>query len=159
MPKYNNNMVITVVDKKHCNDGEYFAYNKEALGEALGKLNVAGIRAYLYFAHNSKGMEWTYNSTAYSNWLGMDRHSADSTFKKNGLESLMNYGYLREIGNTGEYEFSETPRQDWIDERENAKKSQVVTKKSQTMTEKSQMMTQDSEIVTQAKKTVELFNF
>lgn len=152
MPKYNNSMTITVVDKKECVDGEYFKYNKDALGEALGKLSVASIRAYLYFAHNSKNVEWTYNSTAYSNWLGMDRHSADSTLKKNGLEGLMNCGYLREIGDTGGYEFSETPRQDWIDERESKKKSQVVTKKSQTMTEK-------SETVTEVRKTVELFNF
>jgi hypothetical protein len=54
MPKYNNNVRITVVDKKFCADGDYFKYNKDALGEAIGKLSVAGIRAYLYLAHNTK---------------------------------------------------------------------------------------------------------
>ena len=88
MPKYNNNMKITVVDKKYCDKGEYFQYNKAALGEAIGQLNLAGVRAYLYLAHNTQGEPWTYNSTAYAGWLGMTRHSADSSFKDSALDNL-----------------------------------------------------------------------
>jgi hypothetical protein len=123
MPKYNNNIKITVVDKKMCQDGEYFAYNKDALGEAIGKLSVAGIRAYLYLVHNTPGKEWTYNSTAYANWLGMTRHSADTSFKDSGIDNLKKFGYIREIDASGSFEFSEYPKQEWIDEQKEKDKS------------------------------------
>lgn len=152
MPKYNNNMMITVVDKKHCNDGEYFAYNKEALGEALGKLSTAGIRAYLYLAHNTSGKPWVYNSTAYANWLGMSRHSADTSFKDSALDNLIKFGYVREIDSSGAFEFSEYPKQEWIEEQKSKEKSQVVTKKSETST-------QESEFVTEAREKAKGFNF
>ena len=149
MPKYNNNISITVVDKKHCNDGEYFAYNKDALGEALGKLNTAGIRAYLYLAHNTNGKPWTYNSTAYANWLGMGRHSADTSFKDSALDNLMKFGYIRETEVPGTFEFSVSPKQEWIEELKKKNESQVMTKKSETMTQKSQVATDAKEIAKQ----------
>ena len=152
MPKYNNNIKITVVDKKICQDGEYFAYNKDALGEAMGKLNLAGIRAYLYLVHNTQGKEWTYNSTAYANWLGMGRHSADTSFKDSAIDNLMKFGYIRETETPGVFEFSESPKTEWIEEQKEKNKSQIVTKKSETMT-------QESQIVTQAKEKAKGFNF
>lgn len=142
MPKYNNNVKITVVDKKKCADGEYFAYNKDALGEAMGKLSVAGMRAYLYLCHNAKNKEWTYNSTAYANWLGMSRHSADTSFKDSGIDNLMKFGYIRETAVSGTFEFSETPKQEWMDELKKKNESQVVIEKSEPLTQKSQVMTQ-----------------
>ena len=144
MPKYNNNVKITVVDKKKCVDGEYFAYNKDALGEAIGKLSVAGIRAYLYLSHNMKDKEWTYNSTAYANWLGMSRHSADTSFKDSGVDNLIKFGYMRETEVPGTFEFSESPKQEWIDALKKKDESQVMTKKSETMTQKSQVVTKNS---------------
>lgn len=129
-------MKFVVKNKKYVEDGNYFSYNKDALGEAAGKLSLHALRAYLYFIHNKNDVEWTYNSTAYKNWLKMSLHSADTGFKGNsGIGKLIECGYLREVAED-EYEFSEFPRQDWIEEtKKQAAAKKVMVKKEDSLAE------------------------
>lgn len=141
MAKYNNvPLQFTVQGKPKVvtDDGTTYNYHINALGEAAGKLNLAGLRVYLYVIHNNNDYCWTYNSTGYKNWLAVDKlHSADVSLK-NGLENLVANGYARaDKEKAGHYYFSETPRTDWIEE---LKQSQIVTKKSQVVINQSQIV-------------------
>jgi hypothetical protein len=72
----------------------------------------------------------------------MSRHSADTSFKDSGIDNLIKFGYMRETDTPGVYEFSESPKREWLDEIKKQKESQVMTKKSEPMTQKSQTVTE-----------------
>jgi hypothetical protein len=72
----------------------------------------------------------------------MSRHSADTSFKDSGIDNLIKFGYMRETDTPGVYEFSESPKREWLDEIKKQKESQVTTKKSEPMTQKSQTVTE-----------------
>lgn len=79
----------------------------------MGILNKpTAIKMYIYLIQHKDGMNWTLNTAAFANWLGLD-YSNESTARKarrlisEGLQELIDCGFMREVGKD-KYEFSDT---------------------------------------------------
>lgn len=111
---------------------DFTGIQTSALGHAVGDLKHSALRIYLYLAGNQDKFKFTWNSTAYAHWIGIEcnqksLHAISKSFN-DGIVELMNKGYVRLADGKELYEFSELPRDDWKPEIKDKKSAPPVPK-------------------------------
>lgn len=95
------------IEKKQGNKNNLYSVNTlETIDEAAKRLQTkAGFKLFFYFAKNQNNFSLLLSSKHFCEWSGVSLTAYNSAFNE-----LIEQGYLKQIGNTNNFLFVDTPQ-------------------------------------------------